>query len=258
MDSNELVSDETSDQISPSNNDSTKNIESCRTISQDLRFLDDALNHAIDQMKIFNSETMSDLSLKYELMRNNEVRFSSTKSFFFSIFFSVEQSRVIGFFAHQLILIDEEKNIRQNRNFHSEFVKLDRFLSVLNFNPKSVEVRISRPMTKFKSNNFVSLRFSVHRQTNSIRRFAQRNRRKSRTTSSRRGYQRNRTNRFLQRSQRPQRLHSFVFRDQTERKKHFHVSFSPNSKIIFQAAPPTITEGFFGTLKHRLRHHRTT
>lgn len=50
------------------------NIEYCRTVSQNLRYLDDALNHAIDQLKIFNSETMSDLSLKYELMRNNEVR----------------------------------------------------------------------------------------------------------------------------------------------------------------------------------------
>lgn len=44
-----------------------------RTVSQDLRHLDDALTHAIDQLNIFNSETMSDLSLKYELIRNNEV-----------------------------------------------------------------------------------------------------------------------------------------------------------------------------------------
>ncbi len=45
-----------------------------RTISQDLRYLDDALTHAIDQLTTFNSETMSDLSLKYEFIRNNEVR----------------------------------------------------------------------------------------------------------------------------------------------------------------------------------------
>ena len=52
----------------------TKAIEYNRTISQDLRNLDDALAYAIDQLGVFNSETMSDLSLKYELMRNNEVR----------------------------------------------------------------------------------------------------------------------------------------------------------------------------------------
>ena len=44
-----------------------------RSVSQDLRHLNDALTHAIDQLTTFNSETMSDLSLKYELMRNNEV-----------------------------------------------------------------------------------------------------------------------------------------------------------------------------------------
>lgn len=48
-----------------------------RSVSQDLRDLDDALTHAIDQLTKFNSETMSDLSLKYELMRNNEVIRSS-------------------------------------------------------------------------------------------------------------------------------------------------------------------------------------
>ena len=49
-------------------------VQYSRTVSQDLRYLDDALTHAIDQLTLFNSETMSDLSLKYELIRNNEVR----------------------------------------------------------------------------------------------------------------------------------------------------------------------------------------
>lgn len=44
------------------------------SVSKTLRDLDDALAHAIDQLAKFNGETMSDLSLKYELMRNNEVR----------------------------------------------------------------------------------------------------------------------------------------------------------------------------------------
>lgn len=48
-------------------------VDYCRTISQDLRHLDDGLTHAIDQLTTFNSETMSDLSLKYEYIRNNEV-----------------------------------------------------------------------------------------------------------------------------------------------------------------------------------------
>ena len=51
----------------------TDSVEYSRTVSQNLRHLDDALTHAIDQSTIFNNETMSDLSLKYELMRNNEV-----------------------------------------------------------------------------------------------------------------------------------------------------------------------------------------
>ena len=58
---------------SPSTSTLPTTMEYSRTVSQNLRYLDDALNHAIDQLKIFNSETMSDLSLKYELMRNNEV-----------------------------------------------------------------------------------------------------------------------------------------------------------------------------------------
>ena len=51
----------------------TTALDYSRSVSQDLRNLDDALTHAIDQLAKFNSETMSDLSLKYELMRNNEV-----------------------------------------------------------------------------------------------------------------------------------------------------------------------------------------
>lgn len=57
----------------------TTALEFSRTVSQDLRYLDDALTHAIDQLTIFSSETMSDLSLKYELMRNNEVRIRFTR-----------------------------------------------------------------------------------------------------------------------------------------------------------------------------------
>ncbi len=57
-------------------------VEYSRTISQDLRYLDDALTHAIDQLTLFNSETMSDLSLKYELIRNNEVIFESVRFLF--------------------------------------------------------------------------------------------------------------------------------------------------------------------------------
>ena len=52
----------------------TTTLDYSRSVSQDLRDLDDALTHAIDQLTKFNSETMSDLSLKYELIRNNEVR----------------------------------------------------------------------------------------------------------------------------------------------------------------------------------------
>lgn len=52
----------------------TTTLDYSRSVSQDLRDLDDALTHAIDQLTKFNSETMSDLSLKYELIRNNEVK----------------------------------------------------------------------------------------------------------------------------------------------------------------------------------------
>lgn len=52
----------------------TTKVEYNRSLSQDLRNLDDALTYAIEQLATFNCETMSDLSLKYELMRNNEVR----------------------------------------------------------------------------------------------------------------------------------------------------------------------------------------
>ena len=74
MSSDEVLSHEKIDDVPPLPSTPTSTVEYSRTVSQDLRYLDDALNHAIDQLKIFNSETMSDLSLKYELMRNNEVR----------------------------------------------------------------------------------------------------------------------------------------------------------------------------------------
>ncbi|UJR26061.1 hypothetical protein I4U23_007407 [Adineta vaga] len=96
-----------------------------RTVSQDLRYLDDALTHAIDQLTKFNSETMSDLSLKYELIRNNE-------------------SRVIGLFARQLISIQMQNSAGQTNRFHSEYPKLDRFLSVININKKSIEYIVKR------------------------------------------------------------------------------------------------------------------
>ncbi|CAF0811664.1 unnamed protein product [Adineta ricciae] len=96
-----------------------------RTVSQNLRYLDDALTHAIDQLNKFNSETMSDLSLKYELIRNNE-------------------SRVIGFFAHQLMLVQMQNPAGQNGGFHSDYPKLDRFLSVVNINKKSIEYIVQR------------------------------------------------------------------------------------------------------------------
>jgi hypothetical protein len=47
---------------------------------------------------------------------------------------------VIGFFARQLMLLQRQKHHGQNGGFHSEYSKLDRFLSVLNFNKKSIEV----------------------------------------------------------------------------------------------------------------------
>lgn len=119
------INDETMETIPSSPSTPATNVEYSRTVSQNLRHLDDALNHAIDQLKIFNSETMSDLSLKYELMRNNE-------------------SRVIGFFARQLTLLQEQKIRGQNGGFHSEYSKLDRFLSVINLNPKSIEYIVER------------------------------------------------------------------------------------------------------------------
>ena len=68
---------EDADGVVPLPSTPTTTLEYSRAVSQDLRYLDDALTHAIDQLTIFNSETMSDLSLKYELMRNNEVKISS-------------------------------------------------------------------------------------------------------------------------------------------------------------------------------------
>jgi hypothetical protein len=72
MSSDEVPGTEDADDVLPST--PTTTMEYSRTVSQNLRYLDDALTHAIDQLTIFNNETMSDLSLKYELMRNNEVR----------------------------------------------------------------------------------------------------------------------------------------------------------------------------------------
>lgn len=74
MSSAEVPGKETNDEKSSKSSVPTANIEYNRTISQDLRYLDDALTHAIEQLTTFNSETMSDLSLKYEYIRNNEVR----------------------------------------------------------------------------------------------------------------------------------------------------------------------------------------
>ncbi|CAF0776401.1 unnamed protein product [Adineta steineri] len=117
MSSDEILSKEDVNDVSSIPSTPTATLEYSRTVSQDLRYLDEALTHAIDQLTIFNSETMSDLSLKYELMRNNE-------------------SRVISFFARQLMVLQAQK---QNSGFHSEYAKLDRFLSVINFNKKSIE-----------------------------------------------------------------------------------------------------------------------
>jgi hypothetical protein len=74
MNSDEVAGNENGDDVPPLPSTPTTTAEYSRTVSQDLRYLDDGLTHAIDQLTIFNSETMSDLSLKYELMRNNEVR----------------------------------------------------------------------------------------------------------------------------------------------------------------------------------------
>jgi hypothetical protein len=72
MSSDEVPGNETGDSV-PSTPTAAAQDGYNRTISQDLRYLDDALTHAIDQLTTFNSETMSDLSLKYEFIRNNEV-----------------------------------------------------------------------------------------------------------------------------------------------------------------------------------------
>jgi len=74
MSSDEIPGNEDADDVLPLPSTPTTTLEYSRTVSQDLRYLDDGLTHAIDQLTIFNSETMADLSLKYELMRNNEVR----------------------------------------------------------------------------------------------------------------------------------------------------------------------------------------
>jgi hypothetical protein len=74
MSTDEVSGNENSDDKPSMPSTPTATVEYSRTISQDLRYLDDALTHAIDQLTTFNSETMSDLSLKYELIRNNEVR----------------------------------------------------------------------------------------------------------------------------------------------------------------------------------------
>jgi hypothetical protein len=77
MSSDEILGNEDADDVLPLPSSPTATHEYMRTLSQNLRHLDDALTHAIDQLTIFNNETMSDLSLKYELMRNNEVRIES-------------------------------------------------------------------------------------------------------------------------------------------------------------------------------------
>jgi hypothetical protein len=74
MSSEEIIGNEDADDVLPLPSTPTTTLEYSPTVSQNLRHLDDALTHAIDQLTIFNNETMSDLSLKYELMRNNEVR----------------------------------------------------------------------------------------------------------------------------------------------------------------------------------------
>jgi hypothetical protein len=73
MSSDEITGNEDGDDLLPLPSTPSATLDYSRSVSQDLRYLDDALTHAIDQLTMFNSETMSDLSLKYELMRNNEV-----------------------------------------------------------------------------------------------------------------------------------------------------------------------------------------
>ncbi|CAF3956881.1 unnamed protein product [Rotaria sp. Silwood2] len=128
MSSNEVPGNEDGDDKSSMPSTPTTTVEYNRTLSQDLRHLDDALTYAIDQLTVFNREVMSDLSLKYELMRTNE-------------------SRVIGFFARQQLMLSQlPKTNNQNGGFHSEYSKLDRFLSVINLNKKSIEY-IAQRMT---------------------------------------------------------------------------------------------------------------
>ncbi len=47
---------------------------------------------------------------------------------------------MIGFFARQLVLLQIQNSSVQNDGFHSEYSKLNRFLSVINLNKKSIEV----------------------------------------------------------------------------------------------------------------------
>lgn len=74
MSSDEIPGSEDADDVLLPPSTPTTTLEYSRTVSQNLRHLDDALTHAIDQLTTFNNETMSDLSLKYEYMRNNEVK----------------------------------------------------------------------------------------------------------------------------------------------------------------------------------------
>ncbi len=91
-----MASTENSDDKPPVPSTPTTAVEYSRTISQDLRYLDDGLTHAIDQLTIFNTETMSDLSLKYELMRNNEVRIKYM--FYFKVNFHFNYRVVLSVF----------------------------------------------------------------------------------------------------------------------------------------------------------------
>ena len=56
---------------------------------------------------------------------------------------------MIGFFARQLTLLQEQKAKGQNGGFHSEYSKLDRFLSVINLNPQSIAVMTARRAVRF-------------------------------------------------------------------------------------------------------------
>lgn len=73
MSSDEIQGTEDADDVLPLPSTPTTPVAYSRTVSQNLRDLDDALTHAIDQLTTFNNETMSDLTLKYELVRKNEV-----------------------------------------------------------------------------------------------------------------------------------------------------------------------------------------